>query len=183
MYSDPKQCLYCTNNETLHNLMIEIASLSVSRVFLFKEQTYRGRCLVAYNGHVNDLNELSDEKREESLKKQINELNKIIDTVAISHKDVLKEKYGLNLSIFSGWEEWDEATKNLRDELIKQLSEIEDAKKKIAVPTKIDVELAKDKYEQSKDQLSYLSNFAVAMKNPTKTSHILLLRRKLKENT
>lgn len=111
------------------------------------------------------LNELSDEKREESLKKQINELNKIIDTVAISHKDVLKEKYGLNLSIFSGWEEWDEATKNLRDELIKQLSVIEDAKKKIAVPTKIDVELAKDKYEQSKDQLSYLSNFAVAMKN------------------
>ena len=111
------------------------------------------------------LNELSDEKREESLKKQINELNKIIDTVAISHKDVLKEKYGLNLSIFSGWEEWDEATKNLRDGLIKQLSEIEDAKKKIAVPTKIDVELAKDKYEQSKDQLSYLSNFAVAMKN------------------
>lgn len=111
------------------------------------------------------LNELSDEKREESLKKQINELNKIIDTVAISHKDVLKQKYGLNLSIFSGWEEWDEATKNLRDELIKQLSEIEDAKKKIAVPTKIDVELAKDKYEQSKDQLSYLSNFAVAMKN------------------
>lgn len=53
------------------------------------------------------LNELSDEKREESLKKQINELNKIIDNVAISHKDVLKEKYGLNLSIFSGWEEWD----------------------------------------------------------------------------
>ena len=63
MYSDPKQCLYCTINETLHNLMIEIASLSVSRVFLFKEQTYRGRCLVAYNGHVNDLNELSDEER------------------------------------------------------------------------------------------------------------------------
>ena len=63
MYSNPEECLYCTNNETLHNLMIEIAKLSVSRVFLFKEQTYRGRCLVAYNGHVNDLNELSDEER------------------------------------------------------------------------------------------------------------------------
>ena len=48
MKSDPKECLYCQNNETLHNLMIEIAQLSVSRVFLFKEQTYRGalpRCL------------------------------------------------------------------------------------------------------------------------------------------
>lgn len=62
MKSDPKDCLYCTNNETLHNLMIEIAPLSVSRAFLFKEQTYKGRCLVAYNGHVNDLNELSPEE-------------------------------------------------------------------------------------------------------------------------
>lgn len=35
MKSDPKDCLYCQNNETLHNLMIEIAPLSVSRVFLF----------------------------------------------------------------------------------------------------------------------------------------------------
>ena len=71
MHSDPKKCLYCTNNETLHNLMIHIADLSVSRAFLFKEQTYHGRCLVAYNGHVNDLNELSDEER-----------NKFMDDVA-----------------------------------------------------------------------------------------------------
>lgn len=63
MKSDPKDCLYCQNNETLHNLMIEIAPLNVSRAFLFKEQTYRGRCLVAYNGHVNDLNELTDDER------------------------------------------------------------------------------------------------------------------------
>lgn len=63
MHSDPKDCLYCTNNETLRSLMLPIADLKVSRAFLFKEQTYRGRCLVAYNGHVNDLNELSDEER------------------------------------------------------------------------------------------------------------------------
>ena len=63
MYSDPKDCLYCTNNETLHNLMIEICHLRVSRAFLFKEQTYHGRCLVAYDKHVNDLNELDDEQR------------------------------------------------------------------------------------------------------------------------
>lgn len=61
--SDPKDCLYCQNNQTLSDLMIEFAQLSVSRVFLFKEQTYRGRCLVAYKDHVNDLNELSDEDR------------------------------------------------------------------------------------------------------------------------
>ncbi|MCD7898938.1 MAG: HIT family protein [Bacteroides sp.] len=62
MKSDPKECLYCQNNDTLHNLMIEIAPLTVSRVFLFKEQTYHGRCLVAYKDHVNDLFELSEEE-------------------------------------------------------------------------------------------------------------------------
>ena len=63
MNSDPKDCLYCQNNETLHDLMIEVAKLSVSRVFIFKEQTYHGRCLVAYKDHVDDLNLLSDEER------------------------------------------------------------------------------------------------------------------------
>ena len=63
MKSDPKDCLYCQNNETLHNLMIEVAELSVSRVFIFKEQTYHGRCLVAYKDHVDDINLLSDNDR------------------------------------------------------------------------------------------------------------------------
>ena len=63
MNSDPKDCLYCQNNETLHSLMIEVAQLSVSRMFIFKEQTYHGRCLVAYKDHVDDLNLLSDEER------------------------------------------------------------------------------------------------------------------------
>lgn len=38
MYSDPKQCLYCTNNQTLHDLMIEICPLKVSRAFLLKNR-------------------------------------------------------------------------------------------------------------------------------------------------
>lgn len=63
MKSDPKDCLYCQNNETLHNLMIEVAELSVSRLFIFKEQTYHGRCLVAYKDHVDDINLLSDNER------------------------------------------------------------------------------------------------------------------------
>lgn len=42
--------------------MIPICDLTVSKAFLFREQTYHGRCLVAYNGHVNDLNELAPEE-------------------------------------------------------------------------------------------------------------------------
>lgn len=64
MKSDPKECLYCQSNDNLHNLMVEVTELSVSRVFIFKEQTYRGRCLVAYKDHVDDLNLLNDDDRD-----------------------------------------------------------------------------------------------------------------------
>lgn len=63
MKSDPKECLYCQNNATQHDLMIYVTKLSVSRLFIFKEQTYRGRCLVAYDKHVDDLNLLCDAER------------------------------------------------------------------------------------------------------------------------
>jgi ATP adenylyltransferase len=53
-------CLYCRKDQRLNDLMIEITALSVSTLYLFKEQTYRGRCIVAYNGHVNELYELPD---------------------------------------------------------------------------------------------------------------------------
>ena len=40
--------------------MIEVAPLQVSTLYLFKEQTHRGRCVVAYKAHVNELFELPD---------------------------------------------------------------------------------------------------------------------------
>lgn len=45
MKSDPKECLYCQNNETLHNLMIEIAQLSVSRVSFLRNKLIAGVAL------------------------------------------------------------------------------------------------------------------------------------------
>ncbi|MEN9918075.1 MAG: hypothetical protein RL662_511 [Bacteroidota bacterium] len=54
------QCLYCDKNETLHSLMIPICELETSEVYLFKEQTYNGRCIVAYKKHDVELYELND---------------------------------------------------------------------------------------------------------------------------
>ena len=56
-------CLYCTRNLLQKELMIEVCDLKVSTLFLFKEQSYPGRCVVAYKDHVNELFELSDEDR------------------------------------------------------------------------------------------------------------------------
>ena len=57
------ECLYCQNNETLHNAMIKICDLEISQLFLFKEQSYPGRCNVVYKDHAVDFHELSDEQR------------------------------------------------------------------------------------------------------------------------
>lgn len=126
------------------------------------------------------LNELSDEKREESLKSQVEELKKLYKAIKDyndSPHDIVKagrsqdavstlrEKFGLDLSWTSDLNEWQDTVSDLMAGLQTQLFEIDEAKKKIAEPTKIDVELAKDKYEQSKEQLDYLSKFALAMKN------------------
>lgn len=61
-------CFYCEKDQRLDDLMIEICQLEVSTLYLFKEQTYRGRCLVAYKGHVNELFELQDKELEAYIK-------------------------------------------------------------------------------------------------------------------
>ena len=63
MPSPVSECLYCQNNETLQQLMIKIGDLKVSQLFLFKEQSYTGRCNVVYKDHGVELYELSDEQR------------------------------------------------------------------------------------------------------------------------
>jgi len=51
-------CLYCNDNQTQASLMIKVCELPVSTVFLFREQSYKGRCIVAYKDHATELYEL-----------------------------------------------------------------------------------------------------------------------------
>ncbi|MBF9018260.1 MULTISPECIES: HIT family protein [unclassified Oceanispirochaeta] len=59
-----KNCMYCTRDHRVSDLMIEIAELKVTTFFFFKEQTHPGRCIVAYNkGHKGELFELDTQER------------------------------------------------------------------------------------------------------------------------
>lgn len=60
--SELTDCPYCRKDQRLHDLMIEVAPLGASTLYLFKEQSHRGRCVVAYRGHVNELFELPDDE-------------------------------------------------------------------------------------------------------------------------
>jgi len=62
------ECLYCQRNELQKSLMIEICDLTASTLFLFKEQSHPGRCVVAYKDHVNELFELSETDRNAFMK-------------------------------------------------------------------------------------------------------------------
>ncbi len=60
--SNENTCFYCEKDQRLHDLMIKVCDLDVSTVYLFKEQTYKGRCVVTYREHVNELFELGEQE-------------------------------------------------------------------------------------------------------------------------
>ncbi|WP_378953305.1 HIT family protein [Pelosinus sp. sgz500959] len=61
--SDQNNCFYCTKDEKLTDIMIKICELEASILYLFKEQTYRGRCVIAYKEHKSEIFHLTDEER------------------------------------------------------------------------------------------------------------------------
>lgn len=63
MASPKSECLYCQHLPVLGELMIKIADLEVSQLFLFKEQSHPGRCNVVYKDHGVEFHELSEEQR------------------------------------------------------------------------------------------------------------------------
>ncbi len=58
-----ENCGYCEGGELLAAFGIKICDLDVSQLILFKEQSHRGRCIVAYQDHVSEIVNISDEDR------------------------------------------------------------------------------------------------------------------------
>lgn len=58
-----QNCGYCVGGEPLDKFGIPICGLSVSQLILFKEQSKRGRCIVAFKDHVSEMVDISEEDR------------------------------------------------------------------------------------------------------------------------
>ena len=56
-------CGYCMRGELLDQFGIYICDLKVSTLILFKEQSHKGRCIVAYKDHISEIVNISDEDR------------------------------------------------------------------------------------------------------------------------
>ena len=58
-----ENCGYCQGGELLAKFGIRICELDVSQLILFKEQSKRGRCIVAYQDHVSEIVDISEDQR------------------------------------------------------------------------------------------------------------------------
>lgn len=59
-----ENCAYCMEGELVDKFGIKICELETSKVYLFREQSHKGRVIVAHKKHVGDMTELSDEERD-----------------------------------------------------------------------------------------------------------------------
>ena len=57
-------CAYCAEGALLEKFGIKIAELAASRVYLFKEQSHRGRVIVASRRHVSEIIDLDRRERQ-----------------------------------------------------------------------------------------------------------------------
>ena len=56
-------CAYCVEGELVEKFGIKICELETCKVYLFKEQSHRGRVIAAHKKHVGDQTELTPEER------------------------------------------------------------------------------------------------------------------------
>ena len=56
-------CFYCAKDQRLLDLMIPLAEMTWSNVYLFRDQKHRGRCLVALKEHKDGLFQLTPQQR------------------------------------------------------------------------------------------------------------------------
>jgi diadenosine tetraphosphate (Ap4A) HIT family hydrolase len=65
MTEEMKNCSYCSEGALLDAFGIKIGELPMSKVILFKEQSHRGRVIVACKKHVDDITMLTGEERKQ----------------------------------------------------------------------------------------------------------------------
>lgn len=58
-----KNCAYCVEDELVDKFGIKICELETSKVYLFKEQSHKGRVIVAHKKHIGDMTVLSSDER------------------------------------------------------------------------------------------------------------------------
>ena len=61
-----KDCYYCEKGEKLNQLMTHIADMGNASIYLFRDQTHKGKCIVVFNtDHRTEWYQLNQEEQSE----------------------------------------------------------------------------------------------------------------------
>ena len=78
--------MYCEENKDLQDIMDFITKLQYSKVYLFKDQYYYGRCVLAYCGtHYDELFEIPENERL-GFMKEVSDVAQILKSVTKADK-------------------------------------------------------------------------------------------------
>ena len=58
-----ENCAYCMEGELVNVFGIKIGELESSKLYLFREQSHKGRVIVAHKKHVSEITDLTKEER------------------------------------------------------------------------------------------------------------------------
>ena len=72
-----QDCHYCAEGELLAPIGVKICELPMSKVILFREQSHKGRLIVACKKHVDDITNLTPEERHQF----IDDVNKVAEAM------------------------------------------------------------------------------------------------------
>ena len=105
-------CAYCVEGDLVAKFGIKICELETSKVYLFKEQSHPGRCIVAHKKHVGDMNELTAEERAayfEDVAKVARAIHKVFNPDKVNYGAYGDTGHHLHFHIvpkYKGGEEW-----------------------------------------------------------------------------
>lgn len=57
-----KNCMYCDKGEQLNSVMLPVCEIEGFPLYLMKNQTYRGRVVLACDGHIGKIADMDEEK-------------------------------------------------------------------------------------------------------------------------
>lgn len=63
-----QNCAYCMKGELVSKFGYFVMELKTSNLYLFKEQSHKGRVIIAHKKHVSEITALTDEERNDFFK-------------------------------------------------------------------------------------------------------------------
>ena len=107
-----ENCAYCMEGELVNVFGIKIGELESSKLYLFREQSHKGRVIVAHKKHVSELIELTDEERNDyfaDVAKVARAIHKVFNPDKVNYGAYGDTGHHLHFHIvpkYKGGEEW-----------------------------------------------------------------------------